>query len=179
MMNSILAVLLAVAVAGSTAVTTEPEHDPATIQQDMADMGFSSGDTAATYTVYDIPLSDDFQAYVTDVCDTYGLDVRIMYGVMWQESRFTPDVIGDHGQSYGLCQIKRKWHEDRIARLGVTDLMDARQNVLVACDYLAELLGTYGSYEKALTAYRYGDLNITGEDYAAVVMTQAYSFAER
>ena len=176
MTNSILALLVAVAVAASSALPKEPEHDPATRTADMAEMGITSGDTAVTY---DIPLSDEFQAYVTEVCDSYGLDVRIVYGVMWQESRFTPDAIGDHGQSFGMCQIKRKWHEDRIARLGVTDLLDPYQNVLVACDYLSELLGAYGDYRSALTAYRYGDLVITGEDYASVVMTKAYSFSER
>jgi len=172
---SIGALLVAVTVAASSAVqVNEPEHDPATRQADMCEMGI-----CREYTHYDIPLDDETQEYITDVCNQYGLDVRIMYGIFWQESRFQPEVVGDNGQSFGLGQIKRKWHEDRIARLCVTNLYDAKQNALVACDYMAELLVMYGNYRDALTAYRYGDLVITGEDYAAMVMTQAESFTER
>lgn len=177
---SIGALLVAVTVAASSAIPTEPEHDPSRRAADMAEMGITcEGDTASGYTYFDIPLDDETQEYITDVCDQYGLDVRIMYGIFWQESRFQPEVVGDNGQSFGLGQIKRRWHEDRIARLGVTNLYDAKQNALVACDYMAELLGMYGNYRDALTAYRYGDLVITGEDYAAMVMAQAESFTER
>ena len=52
-------------------------------------------------------------------------------------------------------QVRRRWHEDRMARLGVTDLADPYGNFRVGCDYLAELLGKY-PLEEALTAYNSG-----------------------
>lgn len=52
---------------------------------------------------------------------------------------------------------QRRWarHRARMARLGVTDLMDPFGNFRVACDYMAELLGRY-DVENALTAYNSG-----------------------
>lgn len=122
---------------------------------------------------YDTPLPEAYESYVCEVCAEYGLDPAVVFAVMWQESRFQADAIGDHGQSHGIMQIKRCWHEERIRRLGVNDLLDEWQAVWVGCDYLAELIGAYGSYRDALTAYRYGDLTITGEDYAGIVLRKA------
>ena len=116
---------------------------------------------------------------MADVCEEYGIDLRVMLAICWQESRFQPEVIGDNGQSFGLCQIKRKYHEERIARLEVTNLLDARQCFLVGCDFMAELLEMFGDYHSALTYYRYGTLTATGEPYADMVMERANSFEER
>ena len=165
---SIGALLVAVTVAASSAVqVNEPEHDPATRQADMCEMGICQ-----EYTHYDIPLDDETQEYMADVCEEYGIDLRVMLAICWQESRFQPEVIGDNGQSFGLCQIKRKYHEERIARLEVT-------NLLVGCDFMAELLEMFGDYHSALTYYRYGTLTATGEPYADMVMERANSFEER
>lgn len=179
--SSIVALLLAVVVSGSA--VTEPEHDPASRKADMAEFGIVA-DVAEEPEVqktphYDIPLSDVYQDYVEEVCAVYGLDARVIYGIAYQESRFTADAVGDHGQSFGMYQCKRKCHEDRIARLGVNNLLDEWQSIWVCADHLSELLGTYGNYRDALTAYRYGDLNVTGEDYAGVVLGVAYGLVER
>ena len=71
-----------------------------------------------------------------------------------QETEFR-NVVGDDGRSVGYMQVQRRWHEDRMARLGVTDLTDPYGNFRVGCDYLAELLGKY-PLEEALTAYNSG-----------------------
>lgn len=51
--------------------------------------------------------------------------------------------------------MQRKWHYDRMSRLGVTDLLDPSENFLVGCDFISELLGKYSTQE-ALTAYNSG-----------------------
>ena len=48
--------------------------------------------------------------------------------------------MGDVHESFGLMQIQPKWHEDRMRRLGVTDLLDPEQNVRVGADLLSEHL---------------------------------------
>ena len=179
---SIGALLVAVTVAASSAVQViEPEHSPESRAADMAEMGITSGNgyTECEYTHYDIPLSDEYQEYVTDVCEVYGLDPRIIFGIAYQESRFQADVTGDGGRAHGMYQVHPRWHSERMVKLGVTDLYDPYQAVWVCADFLAEVLNEYGSYEEALTYYRYGTLTATGEPYADIVMTQAYSFPER
>ena len=79
---------------------------------------------------------------------------EITPAVIRQETEFR-NGVGDDGRSVGYMQVQRRWHEDRMARLGVTDLTDPYGNFRVGCDYLAELLGKY-PLEEALTAYNSG-----------------------
>lgn len=179
LINCILAVLVSAVVASTAVTTPEPEHDPATRRADMTEMGFTSEERSKEYRHYDIPLSDEYQEYVQDVCDVYGIDETIVFAIGWQESRWQADVTGDHGQSFGMYQIKRKYHEERISRLGVTNLYDPYQEVWVCVDFLAELMKTYGNYRDSLTYYRYGTLKETQEPYADIVMSNADSYMER
>lgn len=178
-LTSMLTLVLALVVGGTGVAVAEPEHDPATRSADMAEMGIYPEEDAKSYRHYDIPLSDEFQEYVQDVCEQYGLDATVIYGMAEQETYFNPALTGDSGKAQGLLQVQPQWHSARMARLGVTNLYDARQNALVAADYLAELLNTYGNYRDALTAYRYGSLVVTGEDYAGIVLGNAAKYQER
>lgn len=148
---------------------TEPEHDPA---EDI---------TRATVEMYDIdaekiPLNADYIAYVCGVCQEYTIDPAVIFGIAYQESRFRADVTGDSGKAKGMYQIQQRWHEDRMERLGVTDLYDERQAVRVACDYLAEIREEHPDIRQMLTVYRYGDLTVRGEDYATIVLQKAEEF---
>lgn len=140
----ILAAILSVA---------EPEHEPA--------------------QGYDVPLPAEYIEHVTTVALEYGLDPAWIFGIAYQESRFRPDVTGDSGKAEGMYQIQPRWHQERMQRLGVTNLYDEWQAVYVACDYLSEVLGEYGDIRTALTVYRYGCPTISGEDYAAIVLQKA------
>ena len=64
-------------------------------------------------------------------------------------------------------QIQPRWHEERMERLGVTDLSDPYSNFRVGCDFLAELLSKY-TLEEALTAYNSGKAGKS--EYATSVM---------
>lgn len=73
-----------------------------------------------------------------DVGKQYDLCPELLQAMAWHESRYEVKATSDHNAK-GLCQIIEKWHEDRIARLGVTDIYEPTNNVLVAADYIAEL----------------------------------------
>ena len=62
-----------------------------------------------------------------------------------------------------------------MSRLGVTDLYDARSNMLVGIDMLAEYYYCYGNWVQALTRYRYGDPGASG-DYAALILSRTSMF---
>ena len=108
-------------------------------------------------TFYDIPLDIELQAHITNECGGYGIDPAIVFAVIDKESDYRAEVVGDSGQSYGLMQIKEKWHRERMEKLGVTDLRNPYENVMVGIDYLAELLERYdGNMNMALMAYNAG-----------------------
>lgn len=117
----------------------------------------SEPETTATVALYyDVPLDADLQEHIFALCEIYDLDPAVVISVIARESSFRPKAMGDGGESYGLMQIKKKWHISRMERLGVTDLLDPYQNVAVGIDLLAELLRYGDSLEWALMCYNGG-----------------------
>lgn len=102
----------------------------------------------------DVPLDGDTQALLHAACEEAGITYELALAVIRQETEFR-NVIGDNGDSIGYMQIQPRWHEERMERLGVTDLTDPYSNFRVGCDFLAELLSKY-TLEEALTAYNSG-----------------------
>lgn len=125
---------------------------------------------------FDVPLSEDLQDHIFTVCESYGVDPVVVMAVIKKESMFKAGEIGDSGNSFGLMQIQPRWHGSRMDRLGVTDLLDPYQNVIVGIDILAELFGKGGSLEWVLMSYNGGYAhankhiaNGTVSDYVAIV----------
>ena len=129
------------------AIEAEPDEEPENEYIEAA--LYASG-----YFREDVPLDGDTQAFPRAACEETGIPYELALAVIRQETEFR-NVVGDDGRSVGYMQVQRRWHEDRMARLGVTDLTDPYSNFRVGCDYLAELLGKY-SLEEALTAYNSG-----------------------
>lgn len=128
---------------------------------------------------YDIPLSKSDQALTEDICEVYGIDHRIIFAQMQQESGFDRYCIGDGGKAIGILQIQPRWFEAEMKRLCCTDLTRVNESVWIACDFMSYLLNKYdGDYRCALTHYRYGDLTIDAEDYASIVMKFAEELKE-
>ena len=122
---------------------------------------------ASGYFREDVPLDGDTQAFLRAACEETGIPYELALAVIRQETEFR-NVVGDDGRSVGYMQVQRRWHEDRMARLGVTDLTDPYGNFRVGCDYMAELLGKY-PLEEALTAYNSGKPGKSA--YASNVLT--------
>lgn len=129
------------------AIEAEPDEEPENEYIEAA--LYASG-----YFREDVPLDGDTQAFLRAACEETGIPYELALAVIRQETEFC-NVTGDDGRSVGYMQVQRRWHEDRMARLGVTDLADPYGNFRVGCDYLAELLGKY-PLEEALTAYNSG-----------------------
>lgn len=85
--------------------------------------------------------------WVVDLAEEIGAEncvcPEILESMAYEESRFTPEVVSKNGKYIGLLQINPKWQGERMERLGVTDLKDARQNMMVAADYLKTLFDEY------------------------------------
>lgn len=130
---------------------------------------------------FNVPLSHDIQDHIFEVCEEYGIAPALVVAMIAQESDFGAHKVGDGGDSAGLLQVQRKWHQERMDRLGCTDLLDPYQNITVAVDYIAELkeinpdlywvLMAYNSgmhrATKNMEAGKYSDYAVEVTEYAA------------
>lgn len=132
--------------------------------------------------LYDVPMPDDLQIFIIDLCEEKHIDPRIIFAMIKMESNYEPDALGDNGNSHGLMQIQPRWHQGLMTRLGCYDLLDPYQNVTVGVELLSLLLEKYGTMGEALTAYNAGDYGawnryfskgVYASDYALSVMYSA------
>ena len=139
--------------------------------------------TKKLYT--NIPLSARFQHYIDDKCKSYGISTNVVMATIWKESNFDIDIMGDHGEAYGLMQIQKKWHKARMKKVGATDLLNCYDNVNVGIDYLAELYKIYnGNWHKTLMAYNGGHAyckrrvkaGLKNSPYSRMIMNKAEDF---
>lgn len=151
---------------------TEPNVDP---EPEVTEFKYRS----------DIPLTEDVQLEIYNLCHEdsqcfdWGLTPELVYAMIYTESGYRADAVGDSGNSLGLMQIQPRWHQKRMEKLGVTDLKDPIQNVRVGIDLLKELLYRYdGSVEKTLVTYNQGHYKGTVTSYAKKVLAKATELAE-
>lgn len=75
--------------------------------------------------------------YTEEIGQQYYICPELLQAIAERESSLR--IYATNGSCKGLMQISEKWHRDRMERLGVTDIYDAYDNILLAADYLAEL----------------------------------------
>lgn len=107
-------------------------------------------------TYFNVPLDYELQDHIFRLCEDYGVDPSIIIAMIWKESTFRMETVGDGGDSLGLMQIQPKWHQERMDRLGVLYLANPYQNVMVGIDYFAELMANGRGLEWSLMAYNGG-----------------------
>ena len=130
--------------------------------------------TEPTVVLYDVPLSEELQLHITNLCERHHINPAIIVSMIFWESSFRADVMGDNGDSYGLMQIQPKWHYERMQKLGCTNLLDPFQNVTVGVDILAEQIARYnGDVTKAIVAYNQGSYYGTVTQYAKNILAYA------
>lgn len=107
------------------------------------------------FSTFDVPLDEDLQVYIFELSERYSVPMELILAVIGQESNYKADVISDNGNSYGLMQVQPKWHEVRMAKFNVDDLLNPYTNCLIGVDYLAECLEK-GGLEWGLMCYNGG-----------------------
>ena len=165
----------------STVVPSDENTDEVTTTQTHATINEQDTEVK-THLYYDIPLDEDLQDYILEVCHDYGVNHLIVLGIIEKESTFGPNVIGDDGEAFGLMQVQPKWHQERMDRLGVTDISDPYQNILVGVDYFAEMLSYDRGIAWALMAYNGGATyanELTDEGAISSYVTDVFDNAGR
>ena len=125
--------------------------------------------------IYDVPLSDDLQLYIAELCEEHHIEPEIIIGIIEQESNFDPKVVGDYGRSIGLMQIQPRWHKERMEYLGCWSLEDPYANVKVGIDIFAELMAEYQDAEKALMVYNAGATGAQTTWFSKGIYSNEYS----
>lgn len=117
--------------------------------------------TAAPEPYNDPDIPDDVEAAARAAGEAYGLSPELLEAIAYYESRYQLDAV--NGDCTGLMQVSLYWHQDRMERLGVTeaDMWKAAPNMMVAADYLAELLQRYDDLGAALMYYNGGREHMT------------------
>lgn len=130
-----------------------------------------------TYKLCDIPLSQELQIWLIDYCKDIHINPYLIFAMCEKESDYNANAVGDSGNSLGIMQIQPKWHQERMDRLGCTDLLDARQNIIVGIDYLLELTEKNEDIGWVLMAYNGGMAYAYKQDklseYAEYILTRA------
>lgn len=104
----------------------------------------------------DTYVSEEIQGYVSEVSQFYDLNPNLILAMIEAESSGRTKVVSKAG-CVGLMQVSPKWHKDRMDRLGVTDLTDAYSNILVGCDFVAEMFAKYDDVYCVLMGYNQGE----------------------
>ena len=105
-----------------------------------------------------------YQQIVRGHARHYRLDPALLAAVIYQESKFRPDVRSSSG-AVGLMQLLPATAEGIALHTGgtrfrVDDLYDPEINVRYGAWYLRHLLDRYGDEEIALAAYNAGQKNV-------------------
>lgn len=107
--------------------------------------------TVVVYIDKDIP--EEVQIAAEKYGQQYNICPEFLEAIAYAESRYIADVDSKDGKNKGLMQVAPRWHQDRMDRLGCTDLHDVDQNMHVAADYLSELFEQYEDVGVVLMAY--------------------------
>lgn len=150
-------------------ITAEPIEQPEATTE-------TTGSEYIMKSYFDVPLSEDLQDYIFELCEEYEIAPEIIVSMIEKESDFIASEIGDNGKSEGLMQIQRHYHSDRMKKLNVTDLLNPFDNVTVGIDFFAELLDYYeGNTEKALIAYNAGKSGANEHFFCKGIYSNDYS----
>lgn len=189
---SLTAGLVFRAPADDAALATDTQQPPAITTQAPAmlteDMEVDSPIEIHHYLA-SVSLDTETQDGIWALCGGDAERFAAVMAMANRESRFDVTASGDNGNSLGLLQIQPRWHQERMDRLGVTDLMDPIQNTKVALDYIDWLIdcldlgekpfenhALYMAYNMGLSGYR--NSGYSTSPYSREVMGYFYEYLD-
>lgn len=104
----------------------------------------------------EIVYQHPYDIFVYKICEDYEVDPELVRAIIWTESNYRADATNGAGTCFGLMQINKNAHKNRMTRLGVSDLSDPRGNILVGVDLLSQLFSERDDLNWVLSAYNAG-----------------------
>lgn len=102
------------------------------------------------------PLDSDLQKYIWDLCQEKSISFSLIMAQIGAESDFHSGISSDVG-AVGLMQIRGSIHYELMDSLGVTNLYNEYENVLVGITLMNSFLLKYEDIELSLMAYNCGE----------------------
>jgi soluble lytic murein transglycosylase-like protein len=146
----------------------DPTHTVETITNSVLNANGGWDPTLGRLTTGD-PAID---AMILESGARHGVDPKLVYAVMNQESTFKKNAVSPKG-ACGFMQLM----PDTARRFGVTNIFDPKQNIDAGTRYLRFLLDLFdNNVELALAAYNAGEYRVIREGYRvpAIRETQNY-----
>ena len=132
-----------------------------------------------------ISAGRDYLPICNEIGEKYGICPELIQAIVEKESNYNENAVSSHG-AIGLMQVIPRWNQDRMDRLGVTDLTDPYQNILCGTDLIAELADKYEDLYMVLMCYNQGEYggaieqweNGQYSDYAVSIVERAAELEE-
>lgn len=168
-------------------VKVEAETVTSAVMEDKAEQPQEQQEITVEYIYYDVPLTDELQQYIQDVCKEYDFDrYDIIVALIQKESSFNETVISDTAD-YGYMQINKCNHEWLSDELGIDDYLDGKQNITAGVYLLSGLYDKYEDIGLTLMAYNCGEKGakdlwqqgIYSTSYSRSIIETAASLDER
>lgn len=99
--------------------------------------------------------NEEVIALTEQMAQQYPICPELLQALIFYESRNQRTAVSRWGD-IGYMQVNPKWMRPWMDKLGVTDLMDGYNNILVGTDYLIELFEEYGDPALVLMVYNQG-----------------------
>lgn len=136
--------------------------------------------------IYDVPLSENLQRYIYEVCADEEVPVALVLAMIEHESRFNPEVVSST-DDYGLMQINEVNHAWLEEDFRCADMLNPYQNVFCGIKIIAMYIEKYDDdYGKALMAYNMGDYGarkawqngVTSTNYSTSILELMQKYEE-
>ena len=119
-------------------------------------------DAAVFYWWWSNQAERRYNGIIRDAAEEFGIEYALIKAVIWQESRFREDAIGDAGE-IGLMQLMElaafEWADDHgVHDFEYSHVYDPRTNILAGTYYLKTRLDRYGHTDNPLP-YALADYN--------------------
>lgn len=122
-------------------------------------------------------LSEEIVSYTEEIGEIYGICPEFIQAIIEKESCGDPKAKNEN--CIGLMQIYKRYHNERMDRLGVSDLYDPYSNILVGTDYIAELFEEYEDPYLVLMVYNMGSSKAISRYEAGKYSKYAVSICDR
>ena len=105
---------------------------------------------------FDISVPKDIQDYMFELCKEYDIPGALIVAMMERESRFNPDAVS-RTNDYGYMQINKGNFEWLKNTLGISNLLDPKENILCGVYIISShLKKNNNNINKALMCYNCG-----------------------
>ena len=147
--------------------------DPRALTETMTNSMIGSGVWDPTLGGQSTGLPE-IDRYIVESSTKHGVDPKLVFAVMQQESCFKKNAVSPKGAS-GYMQLM----PGTARRFGVTDIFDPRQNIDAGTKYLRFLLDLFkGNVELALAGYNAGEYRVIREGYRVPQIRETQNYVK-